>query len=36
MTLTASPKVIKGGLVVLAPGGGAVRSTIALQYNPTR
>lgn len=34
MTLTSSPKVIKGGLVVLAPGGGAVRNTIALQYNP--
>lgn len=34
MSLTSSPRVIKGGLVVLAPGGGAVRSTIALQYNP--
>jgi hypothetical protein len=34
MTLTSSPKLIKGGLVVLAPGGGAMRSTIALQYNP--
>jgi hypothetical protein len=34
MSLTSSPKLIKGGLVVLAPGGGAVRSTIALQYNP--
>jgi hypothetical protein len=32
--LTASPKLIKGGLVVLAPGGGPVRRTIALQYNP--
>jgi hypothetical protein len=32
--LTASPKVVKGGLIVLAPGGGAVRNTIALQYNP--
>jgi hypothetical protein len=29
-----SPKLAKGGLVVLAPGGGAVRHTIALQYNP--
>ena len=29
-----SPKVVKGGLVVLAPGGGAVRRMIALQYNP--
>lgn len=34
MTLSASPKVVKGGLVVLAPGGGAVRATIPLQYNP--
>jgi hypothetical protein len=34
MTLTSSPKLIKGGLVVMAPGGGAVRNTIALQYNP--
>ena len=34
MSLTSSPKLIKGGLVVLAPGGGAVRNTIALQYNP--
>ena len=32
--LTASPKVLKGGLIVMAPGGGAVRNTIALQYNP--
>jgi hypothetical protein len=34
MTLTSSPRLIKGGLVVLAPGGGAVRSSISLQYNP--
>ncbi|MGO4438254.1 CIS tube protein [Rhizobium sp. RAF56] len=34
MTLTSSPKLVKGGLVVLAPGGGAVRNSIALQYNP--
>jgi hypothetical protein len=34
MSLTSSPKLVKGGLVVLAPGGGAVRRTIALQYNP--
>jgi len=34
MTLTSSPKLIKGGLVVLAPGGGAVQRRIALQYNP--
>lgn len=32
--LTSSPKLIKGGLVVLAPGGGTVRRQIALQYNP--
>jgi hypothetical protein len=34
MNFTVSPKIIKGGLVVLAPGGGAVQRTIALQYNP--
>ena len=34
MSLTASPKLIKGGLVVMAPGGSVVRNTIALQYNP--
>jgi hypothetical protein len=34
MSLTSSPKLIKGGLVILAPGGGAVRRAIALQYNP--
>lgn len=34
MTLTASPRVVRSGLVVLAPGGGAVLGTIALQYNP--
>lgn len=34
MSLTSSPRLIKGGLIVLAPGGGAVRRTIALQYNP--
>lgn len=32
--LTSSPKLLKGGLVILAPGGGAVRRQIALQYNP--
>lgn len=32
--LSHSPRLIKGGLVVLAPGGGPVRRTIALQYNP--
>jgi hypothetical protein len=34
MSLTSSPRLIKGGLVVMAPGGGPVRNTIALQYNP--
>jgi contractile injection system tube protein len=34
MSLTSSPKLIKGGLVVMAPGGGAVRRVITLQYNP--
>src|SRR3954452_4202450 len=31
---TSSPRVVKGGLILLAPRGGAVRSTIALQYKP--
>jgi hypothetical protein len=34
MSLTASPHLIKGGLVLLAPGGGAVQRVISLQYNP--
>ena len=34
MSLTSSPKLIKGGLVVLDASGGAVQRTIALQYNP--
>ena len=34
MSLSSSPRLIKGGLVILAPGGGAVRSMISLQYNP--
>src|SRR5262249_28791367 len=34
MTLSSSPRLIKGGLVVMAPGGGAVRRIITLQYNP--
>ncbi|WP_431284189.1 hypothetical protein ACQW02_05095 [Humitalea sp. 24SJ18S-53] len=32
--LTASPRVIKGGLVLLDPATAAVRRVIALQYNP--
>ena len=34
MSLSASPKLIKGGLVVLDTKSGAVMRTIALQYNP--
>ena len=34
MTLTSSPKLTKGALVVMAPGGGAIRNTIHVQYNP--
>ena len=34
MALTASPKLVKGGLVVLDPATFAVKRTIALQYNP--
>jgi len=34
MSLSASPKLIKGGLVVLDPASGAMKRTIALQYNP--
>jgi hypothetical protein len=29
-----SPQLIKGGLVVLSPGGATVRRVISLQYNP--
>ena len=34
MSLSASPRLVKGGLVVLAPGGLTAQRTIALQYNP--
>jgi len=34
MSLSTSPRLVKGGLVILAPGGGAVQRMIALQYNP--
>ena len=34
MSLSASPKLVKGGLVVLDPNSGAITRTIALQYNP--
>jgi hypothetical protein len=34
MSLSSSPKLIKGGLVILDAGSGAVKRTIALQYNP--
>jgi hypothetical protein len=34
MTLTGSPKLLKGGLVTFAPGGTRMRRVISLQYNP--
>ncbi len=34
MSLSTSPRLIKGGLVVLDPTGAQVKRTIALQYNP--
>ena len=34
MALTRSPRLIKGGLVLLDPDSGAVLRVIALQYNP--
>lgn len=34
MSLSTSPKLIKGGLVVLDPATGTMKRTIALQYNP--
>ena len=34
MSLTSSPKLVKGGLVVIDAVSGAVTRTIALQYNP--
>lgn len=34
MSLSTSPRLIKGGLVVLDPAGARVLRTIALQYNP--
>ena len=33
-TFPNTPRVLKGGLVVLAPGGTTVRRVISLQYNP--
>jgi hypothetical protein len=33
-TFPNSPKLLKGGLVILAPGGATVRRVISLQYNP--
>jgi hypothetical protein len=33
-TFPGSPKLLKGGLVVLSPGGTRVRNVISLQYNP--
>jgi hypothetical protein len=34
MTLASSPRLLKGGLIVLSPDGGRARRVIALQYNP--
>jgi hypothetical protein len=34
MSLSSSPRLLKGGLVILAPGGATVRRVISLQYNP--
>lgn len=34
MSLGSSPRLVKGGLVILAPGGGAVQRMVSLQYNP--
>lgn len=34
MSLSTSPRLVKGGLVVLDPSGARVLRTIALQYNP--
>jgi hypothetical protein len=34
VSFPSSPKVLKGGLVILAPGGTTVRRVISLQYNP--
>ena len=33
-TFPNSPKLLKGGIVLVDPGSGAVRGAIALQYNP--
>lgn len=33
-TFPGSPKLLKGGIVLVDPGSGTVRSAIALQYNP--
>jgi len=30
----ASPKLIKGGLILIDPASGAVQRVISLQYNP--
>ena len=34
MSLSNSPKLVQGGLVILSAGGHTARQTIALQYNP--
>jgi hypothetical protein len=33
-TFPGSPRLLKGGIVLVDPGSGAVRGAIALQYNP--
>jgi hypothetical protein len=34
MTLSSSPRLVKGGIVLIDPQSGAVRRIITLQYNP--
>jgi hypothetical protein len=34
MSLTSSPRAVRGGIVLIDPGSGQVRKIIALQYNP--
>lgn len=34
MTMSSSPRLIKGGIVLVDPGSGQVRRVLALQYNP--
>ena len=34
MTITSSPKLLKGGIVLMDAGSGAVQRIVSLQYNP--